>query len=231
LALLKDGVVLANAGHFPRENNAAGISQPGKIAGVEAYEDDTASLKLTDGCSGHLPGQGHRLNLAGSGLPGNSIEVMDMGFMLQTLCLAAVANGGVGPEHCAVPIPAVITADITADINARMAETFQALALRQAFVPGRKKEFCPSGLKRIHGLRKQLFPGTGGRVRYRGERNGSVPRLKRIQGLRDQVSLFLIIIPGGGDIYSLRPDTGLPKKVTPVHSRPARNGSTASRNA
>ncbi len=63
----------------------------------------------------HLPVQGHRMNLAGSRPPGTSIEVMDTGFKLQTLCLAAVADGSVGPEHCVIPVPD--------DINALVAET------------------------------------------------------------------------------------------------------------
>ncbi len=120
LALLKDGVVLANAGHFPREIDVPGISKSGLIAEVEVYEDDITTWTLTDGRRVHLLGQGHMMNLAGPRPLGNSIEVMDMGFMLQALCLAAVADGSVGPDQCVVPVPD--------DINARVAETYLALA-------------------------------------------------------------------------------------------------------
>jgi adenosylhomocysteinase len=80
-ALLKDGAVLANAGHFPWE-----------IEGIE-----TGRVTLLEG--------GHMVNLAGPRPLGNSIESMDLGFALQTRCLEAVATGAVGPEACVVPVP------------------------------------------------------------------------------------------------------------------------------
>ncbi len=81
--LLKAGAILANAGHFPREIDAAGL----------------AGLPVTV-----LEG-GHMVNLAGPRPLGNSIESMDLGFALQARCLEAVARGTVGPEACVVPVP------------------------------------------------------------------------------------------------------------------------------
>jgi adenosylhomocysteinase len=80
-ALLKDGAILANAGHFPWE-----------IEGIES-----GRVTLLEG--------GHMVNLAGPRPLGNSIESMDIGFALQTRCLEAVARGVVGPEACVVPVP------------------------------------------------------------------------------------------------------------------------------
>ncbi len=82
--LLKDGAILANAGHFPWE-----------IEGIE-----TGRVTLLEG--------GHMVNLAGPRPLGNSIESMDLGFALQTRCLEAVARGDVGPESCLVPVPRAI---------------------------------------------------------------------------------------------------------------------------
>jgi adenosylhomocysteinase len=84
--LLKDGAILANAGHFPREIDTLGIraAAGGRVT------------VLTDG---------HMVNLAGERPLGNSIESMDLGFALQTRCLEAVALGTVGPEACVVPVP------------------------------------------------------------------------------------------------------------------------------
>jgi adenosylhomocysteinase len=82
--LLKDGAILANAGHFPWE-----------IEGIE-----TGRVTLLEG--------GHMVNLAGPRPLGNSIESMDLGFALQTRCLEAVARGEVGPESCVVPVPRAI---------------------------------------------------------------------------------------------------------------------------
>ena len=79
--LLKDGAILANAGHFPWE-----------IQGITS-----GRVTLLEG--------GHMVNLAGPRPLGNSIESMDLGFALQVRCLEAVAQGAVGPESCVVPVP------------------------------------------------------------------------------------------------------------------------------
>ena len=86
LPLLKDGAILANAGHFPWEIDAAGIEA---MAG--------GRVTVLEG--------GHMVNLAGPRPLGNSIESMDLGFALQSRCLEAVAKGEVGREHCVVPVP------------------------------------------------------------------------------------------------------------------------------
>ena len=82
--LLKDGAILANAGHFPWE-----------IEGIE-----TGRVTLLEG--------GHMVNLAGERPLGNSIESMDLGFALQSRCLEAVAIGAVSAESCVVPVPRAI---------------------------------------------------------------------------------------------------------------------------
>jgi adenosylhomocysteinase len=82
--LLRDGAILANAGHFPWE-----------IEGIE-------SGRVT------LLERGNMINLSGPRPLGNSIESMDLGFALQARCLEAVATGAVGPEACVVPVPRAI---------------------------------------------------------------------------------------------------------------------------
>jgi adenosylhomocysteinase len=93
--LLKDGAILANAGHFPREIDAAGITA-------------TAGGRVT------VLTDGHMVNLAGPRPLGNSIESMDLGFALQVRCLEAVALGTVGPEACVVPVPRAIDESVAA---------------------------------------------------------------------------------------------------------------------
>ncbi|MGZ4291443.1 MAG: adenosylhomocysteinase [Gaiellaceae bacterium] len=85
-SLLKSGAILANAGHFPWEIDAAGLEAAGATV---------------------LAG-GHMVNLAGPRPLGNSVESMDLGFALQARCLEAVARGAVGPEACVVPVPRAI---------------------------------------------------------------------------------------------------------------------------
>jgi len=91
--LLKDGAVLANAGHFPFELDAAGLEAGGRVTVLES---------------------GHMVNLAGPRPLGNSIESMDLGFALQTRCLEAVATGAVGAEACVVPVPRAIDEQVAA---------------------------------------------------------------------------------------------------------------------
>jgi adenosylhomocysteinase len=98
LPLLRDGVILANAGHFPWEIDAAGLTEAATAAG-----------RLV-----HVLEGGHMVNLAGPRPLGNSIESMDLGFALQTRCLEAVARGDVGPESCVVPVPRAIDEAVAA---------------------------------------------------------------------------------------------------------------------
>jgi adenosylhomocysteinase len=112
LPLLRDGVVLANAGHFPAEIDAAGLIGSDRVAGVREYADDLLTLELDDGRRVHLISRGHMFNLAGPRPLGNSIESMDLGFALQARCLEAVASRSVDATSCVVPVPAAIDAAI-----------------------------------------------------------------------------------------------------------------------
>jgi adenosylhomocysteinase len=104
LPALEDGVILANAGHFPWEIDVAGLS-----SGAEVEEGDgITTLALGDGRRVHVLAGGHMVNLAGPRPLGNSIESMDLGFALQVRCLEAVAQGAVGPADCVVPVPRAI---------------------------------------------------------------------------------------------------------------------------
>lgn len=112
LAHLKDDVVLANIGHFPQEIDIAGIEASGQIEEVIAYDDEITTWLLKDKRRVHLLARGHMINLAGPRPLGNSIESMDLGFTLQARCLEAVARTQVGPQHCVVPVPPEIDAQV-----------------------------------------------------------------------------------------------------------------------
>ncbi len=105
---LKDGAILANAGHFPVEIDASAIAGSNAVTERVAYEDGVETLHLEDGRTIHLISEGHMFNLAGPRPLGNSIESMDLGFALQARCLEAVARGKVGVESCVVPVPRFI---------------------------------------------------------------------------------------------------------------------------
>jgi adenosylhomocysteinase len=110
LALFRDGVILANAGHFPLEIEVEAIVGSPDVVGVREYADDLVTLELKDGRCIHLISRGHMFNLAGPRPMGNSIESMDLGFALQARCLEAIANGSVDSSSCVVPVPAGIDA-------------------------------------------------------------------------------------------------------------------------
>ena len=112
LPLLRDGVILANAGHFPAEIDAAGLIGAAEVADTTEYADDLLTLELRDGRRVHLLARGHMFNLAGPRPLGNSIESMDLGFALQARCLEAVARRSVDATSCVVPVPGTIDAAI-----------------------------------------------------------------------------------------------------------------------
>ncbi len=112
LPLLRDGVTLANAGHFPAEIDAAGLMAAPEVVRQTEYADDLMTLVLSDGRRVHLLSRGHMFNLAGPRPLGNSIESMDLGFALQARCLEAVAARRVDETSCVVPVPAAIDAAV-----------------------------------------------------------------------------------------------------------------------
>jgi adenosylhomocysteinase len=108
LGLLKDGVVLMNAGHFPREIAVDELSGAPAVVQRYAAADGIETFRLGDGRRFHLLARGHMANLAGPRPLGNSIESMDLGFALQARCLEAVAAGSLGGGHTVVPVPRFI---------------------------------------------------------------------------------------------------------------------------
>ncbi len=112
LPRLRDGVILANAGHFPTEIDVDGLLSAPEVVATEEYADGLTTLVLEDGRRIHLIARGHMFNLAGPRPLGNSIESMDLSFALQARCLEAVARGRVDAASCVVPVPAEIDAAV-----------------------------------------------------------------------------------------------------------------------
>ena len=123
LSEMKDGVILANAGHFPQEIDARGLSSDALVVSSDRYEDGIITLKLANGRRLHIISDGHMFNLAGPRPLGNSIELMDLGFALQARCLEAVGSGRAGAEACVVPVPR--------DIDEKVASAYLDLAYKK----------------------------------------------------------------------------------------------------
>lgn len=86
---MHDGAILANCGHFPWE-----IDVPALLASStssRAVDEAIDRIDLPDGRHLVLLAQGRMFNLAGRTPKGNSIQSMDLGFLLQVLSLERVA--------------------------------------------------------------------------------------------------------------------------------------------
>ena len=108
LPLLRDDVVLMNAGHFPLEIDAPGLLGHPDVERVTDATEGLQTLHTRDGRRLHLATGGHMANLAGPRPLGNSIESMDLGFALQARCLEAIALGRVAADAIVVPVPRLI---------------------------------------------------------------------------------------------------------------------------
>jgi adenosylhomocysteinase len=86
LPLLKDGVLLANAGHSDRELDVAAIA-----AAADEVVDAREKVKtyVVGGRKVHVLVEGALVNIAG--LDGNPIEIMDLSFSVQALSLHGLA--------------------------------------------------------------------------------------------------------------------------------------------
>jgi adenosylhomocysteinase len=118
LPLLKNGVILMNAGHFPLEIDVSGILAHPDVTGIEQASAGLETLALADGRRVHLAARGHMVNLGGPAPLGNSIESMDLGFALQTRCLEAIAQGWVADDSVLVPVPRAIDERVAGDFLA-----------------------------------------------------------------------------------------------------------------
>ena len=114
LDVLRDRVLLINAGHFPAEISVERITADRRVAQRRDGPEGITTLQLTDGRAIHLLTGGHMVNLGGPRPLGNSIESMDLGFALQARCLEAVARGRCGPHDVVVPVPPAIDALVAA---------------------------------------------------------------------------------------------------------------------
>jgi adenosylhomocysteinase len=105
LAILKDGVILANAGHFPGEISVSEMRSHASVTRVCASAEGIETLFLDDDRRIHILTGGHMVNLNGPRPLGNSVESMDLGFALQARCLEAVASSELSPADVVVPVP------------------------------------------------------------------------------------------------------------------------------
>ena len=98
---MKDGVLLANSGHFDVEINKTDLA----AASVEVFErkPNVTGYKTKDGRILNLLAEGRLVNLAAGN--GHPAEIMDMSFSIQALCLEYLAKNRGKLESKLYPVP------------------------------------------------------------------------------------------------------------------------------
>jgi len=117
-AAVADGAVLANCGHFPWEIDVPALK--GSATAVTRVDEAIEHIDLPDGRRVTLLADGRMMNLAGREPKGNSLESMDLGFLLQVLSLERVATRGAELPAGAQPVPDDIDRDIARRMLAAM---------------------------------------------------------------------------------------------------------------
>jgi adenosylhomocysteinase len=109
LERMKDGVLLANAGHFDVEidKQALAVLSEGRVRTIrEAVEEHT----LADGRRLHLLGEGRLVNLAAA--EGHPAAVMDMSFANQALSVEWLVQHHADLQPQVYPVPAEIDEEV-----------------------------------------------------------------------------------------------------------------------
>lgn len=103
-AVMKDGAVLSNAGHFDVEINKEELQD--LTASIKTVRENIEEYQLKDGRRFYLLGEGRLVNLA-CGL-GHPVEIMDMSFAVQIASLLYLKDEGKNLNHQVIPVPASV---------------------------------------------------------------------------------------------------------------------------
>jgi adenosylhomocysteinase len=107
-ALMKDGVILANSGHFNSEINLKALDDI--ATGVRQVRPSVQEYKLGDGRRLHVLAEGRLINLAAA--EGHPAAVMDMSFANQALCAEYMARNAGKLERRVYDVPDDIDAEV-----------------------------------------------------------------------------------------------------------------------
>jgi adenosylhomocysteinase len=118
--LLRDDVVLGNSGHFPWEIDVAALRAGADS--IDQVDDAIERIHRPNGGRVVLLAGGRMFNLAGREPKGNSLESMDLGFLLQALSLERVATDA----RSLVPGPQPVPDDIERLIAGRFLDALGA---------------------------------------------------------------------------------------------------------
>ncbi|HEV2519485.1 MAG TPA: adenosylhomocysteinase [Thermoplasmata archaeon] len=123
LRVLKDGCLLANAGHFDVE-----VSRP-DLEGLAVEHRRVRPLveeyRFADGRRAYLIAEGRLVNLAAG--QGHPVEIMDLSFALQALCAERIAQHGLRLPAQVLPVPEEIDLAVARAALAPMGATVDDL--------------------------------------------------------------------------------------------------------
>lgn len=107
--VMKDGVLLANAGHFDVEVDKKDLES----LAIEVFprKKNITGYKMGDGRIINLLGDGRLVNLAAGN--GHPAEIMDMSFGIQALCLEYLAKNGSGLTPNVYDVPKSIDESVS----------------------------------------------------------------------------------------------------------------------
>jgi adenosylhomocysteinase len=108
IELMKDGAVLANAGHFDVEVDKGALRELG--GEPERIKDFVDRYTLSDGRRVYLLAEGRLVNLAAA--EGHPAAVMDMSFSNQVLTAEWIAKNSEGLQVGVHPVPAAIDSEV-----------------------------------------------------------------------------------------------------------------------
>jgi len=101
--MMPDGAILTNSGHFPNEINVEALR---KLAiNIVKIGADLEEFELPNSRKLILLAGGQMIELAGTEPKGNSIEAMDLGFMLQALSLELISKNPKVLKNGPQPVP------------------------------------------------------------------------------------------------------------------------------
>ena len=126
-AVMKDGALLANSGHFDVEINKKELS----AGAVEIWQrkPNIMGYRMKDGRILNLLAEGRLVNLAAGN--GHPAEIMDMSFGIQALCLEYLVKHGKDMEHKVYQVPREIDAAVAAIKLSSMGVTIDTLTDEQ----------------------------------------------------------------------------------------------------
>ncbi len=105
---MKDGVILANSGHFNSEINLKALDE--MATGVRQVRPAVQEYKMRDGRRLHVLAEGRLINLAAA--EGHPAAVMDMSFANQALCAAYIAANADTLEKRVYDVPDEIDKEV-----------------------------------------------------------------------------------------------------------------------